>query len=86
MGQPLQVRAYASLEELEGLLPAWDELLSHFATATTFSTWQWLVPWWRAYGRDQKLKVLAFFDPRETLVGLAPLASATQRISSGLAF
>ncbi|PYV22445.1 MAG: hypothetical protein DMG24_16740 [Acidobacteria bacterium] len=86
MGQLLQVRAYESLEELEGLLPAWDELLSHFATATTFSTWQWLVPWWRAYGRDQKLKVLAFFDPRETLVGLAPLASATQRISSGLAF
>jgi len=40
----------------------WDQLLSEFPTATTFSTLDWLLPWWHAFGKAQQLKVLRFYD------------------------
>lgn len=84
--QSLQVRVYESLDDLQGLLPAWENLLSHSPTATIFSTWEWLAPWWRAFGNDQELMVLAFFDPHQTLAGLAPLSLSTHRVSRVLKF
>ncbi len=77
----LQVRAYESLQDLQSLRPAWDDLLSAIPDASTFSTWEWLAPWWRAFGGGQQLMVLACFDESSRLVGLAPLA--LQRRSSG---
>jgi CelD/BcsL family acetyltransferase involved in cellulose biosynthesis len=81
----LRVRAYRSLDETEDLLPAWDELLSKFSQATTFSTWEWLAPWWRAYGNGQRLMIAGFFDAHEDLAALAPLWVSTQGASHTLA-
>ncbi len=73
MTQPaLNVRVYDTVESLSNLQPEWDELLAEFPHATTFSTLDWLVPWWHAFGGSQQLKVLAFFDSGR-LVALAPL-------------
>ena len=80
----LTVRVYESLEALQALLPAWEELLSAFPAATIFSTWEWLAPWWRAFGAGRNLMVLGFFDSSEKLVGLAPLAALTERVGPGL--
>ncbi len=80
-GQSLQVRVYESLDELEKLVPVWENLLTDFPLATTFSTWEWLAPWWRAFGEGLELMALGFFDAGEALVGLAPLALAEHRIS-----
>ena len=60
----------------------WDQLLSQFPQATTFSTLDWLVPWWRAFGKGQ-LKVIAFFEAR-SLVALAPLAVVPHSVSGGM--
>ncbi len=79
----LQIRCYDSLDALEGLRPAWEELLSQVPTATIFSTWQWLVPWWRAFGQEQKLAVLAFYDSCQKLVGLVPLSLSVERVLPG---
>ena len=84
--QTLQVHVYESLEALQGLLPAWEELLSEFPTATIFSTWEWLAPWWRAFGNGQRLMVLGFFGTRQRLAGLAPLSLSTYRLARGLSF
>jgi CelD/BcsL family acetyltransferase involved in cellulose biosynthesis len=76
--QKLNVRVLTTLESLEMLRPAWDELLSQYPQASIFSTWEWLAPWWRAFGADQQLHVMAFEDMSSRLVGLAPLSISTQ--------
>src|SRR5438105_1015321 len=72
--ESLQVRSYRTLEELQNLQPAWEELLSSYPLATTFSTWEWLSAWWHAFGKGRELLVLAFFAPNSKLVGLAPFS------------
>jgi CelD/BcsL family acetyltransferase involved in cellulose biosynthesis len=82
----LEVRCYDSLDALAALLPAWEELLSQVPTATIFNTWEWLAPWWRAFGQEQRLAVLAFYESPPRLVGLAPLSLCTRRVSPALHF
>lgn len=84
MSRRLQVRVYRTPGELDGLRPAWKELLDRSATATIFSTWEWLLPWWQAYGSEQSLVVLAFFESGEELVGLAPMCLTTLRAAGAL--
>ncbi len=83
-GHNLQVRAHRSLDALELLRKDWEELLAAFPAATTFSTLEWLAPWWRAFGKGRELLVLAFHDDSSRLVGLAPLSVSTERTSTGI--
>ncbi len=69
----LQVRTYRSLEELQAIGPMWSALLAEYPLATTFSTADWLIPWWRAFGKNQQLLVAGFFAGAR-LVALAPLS------------
>src|SRR4029077_11999960 len=62
----------------------WDKLLAGVPTASVFSSWEWLLPLWRALGGGQPLCVLAFFDQAANLIGLAPLSLATRSFRSGL--
>ena len=68
----LEVRVYDTGESLCSLQNEWEQLISEFTAATTFSTPDWLLPWWRAFGSGQQLKVLGFRDSSR-LIGLAPL-------------
>lgn len=77
--QNLTLTVLDSLESLEALRSEWDALLDAYPSATTFSTYDWLVPWWRAFGGSDRLQVLAFRDGSSVLVGLAPLAITTRR-------
>jgi CelD/BcsL family acetyltransferase involved in cellulose biosynthesis len=74
----LTVRVYRDLDDLQTLVPAWNELLSVYAPATTFCSWEWLSSWWRAFGGARELLVLAFYhrSPNSDgeLIGLAPLS------------
>jgi len=79
----LKIRTYRSLDELETIRPAWDELLAAYPLATTFSTPEWLIPWWRGFGGDHEVLVLGLFDgPR--LVGLAPLSLTRIRVGKAI--
>src|SRR5215831_1591099 len=79
----LQTRVCDSLASLESLRPAWDKLLAEVPTASIFSTWEWLAAWWRAFGEEQQLRFLAFFDARHELTGLAGLALTDQNFFRG---
>jgi CelD/BcsL family acetyltransferase involved in cellulose biosynthesis len=81
--QTLTVDVHESIESLDHLRPEWDSLLSAYPCSTTFSTYEWLVPWWRAFGGKDRLLVLAFRDASSVLVGLAPLA-LTKRMAFSL--
>jgi len=70
----VQLRAFQSLDELAQLRLEWEKLLSSYPLATTFSTWEWLSSWWRAFAGEQQLLVLAAFSCNSELVGLLPLS------------
>jgi CelD/BcsL family acetyltransferase involved in cellulose biosynthesis len=75
--QNLKISVHESLESLEHVRLEWDALLRDYSYATIFSTYEWLVSWWRAFGANDRLLVLAFRDASSTLVGLAPMALTT---------
>src|SRR5215470_13438852 len=77
----LRVRICETLDEIESLRPHWDRLLCDFDGATTFASWEWLVPWWRAFRERRILLVLAFFDESSELVGLAPLCVEKRKVT-----
>ena len=76
----LETRTYRRLAELEAIAPSWQELVADYPLATTFATPEWLMPWWRSFGKDQELLVAGFFaDSR--LVGLAPFSISRLRFA-----
>jgi CelD/BcsL family acetyltransferase involved in cellulose biosynthesis len=77
--QSMQIEVYDRLEQLDDLRSDWDALLAEFPHATTFSTLEWLIPWWRAFAGDSRLRILAARDESRSLVGLAPLALISRR-------
>jgi len=76
----LETQTYCSLEELETIREKWEELLASYLLSTPFSTPEWLIPWWRSFGKSQELFVVAFFANGSQLVGLAPLSITRIRV------
>lgn len=70
----MKLRVYRNLDELATLREAWDQLLCEYGSSTTFSTWEWLSCWWRAFGNGSQLFALALLDGPSRLVGLAPFS------------
>jgi CelD/BcsL family acetyltransferase involved in cellulose biosynthesis len=78
--EALEVRTYRDLEELETLRANWTDLLEPYSLASTFCTPEWLISWWRSFGKDQELLVAGFFNQASQLVGLAPLSVTPVRV------
>jgi peptidoglycan/xylan/chitin deacetylase (PgdA/CDA1 family)/CelD/BcsL family acetyltransferase involved in cellulose biosynthesis len=75
----VKIVLYQRWEEVEQKLSAhWNPLLKQSASDTFFLTWEWLAPWWNAYGAGKTPFVLAAWES-ERLVGLAPLMIETVR-------
>jgi CelD/BcsL family acetyltransferase involved in cellulose biosynthesis len=75
----LNLQVCGTREDLERLRPEWDALLTEFPHSTTFCSWEWLVPWWRAFAQQDRLLVVAARDASSKLVGLAPLIVTRER-------
>ena len=75
----MKVVLYQRWEEVEQKLSAqWNSLLKQSASDTFFLTWEWIAPWWNAYGTGKTPFVLAAWE-NDRLVGLAPLMTETVR-------
>jgi CelD/BcsL family acetyltransferase involved in cellulose biosynthesis len=70
----LIVKVFRTIDDFDKLRVRWEELLAQYPQASIFSSWEWLTTWWRAFGADQQLHVLAFEDGSSQLVGLIPLS------------
>ncbi len=71
----LSTQTYNALEQLENLRSQWEDLLANYPLATTFSTPEWLLSWWRSFGQQQDILAIgAFVD--SSLVGFAGLSLA----------
>jgi CelD/BcsL family acetyltransferase involved in cellulose biosynthesis len=75
----LTVTVYRTVDDLDQLRDRWEELLAQYPQSSIFSTWEWLTTWWRAFGTEKQLHVLAFEDASAQLVGLAPFALITRK-------
>jgi CelD/BcsL family acetyltransferase involved in cellulose biosynthesis len=75
----LKVQTHESVDQVEDLRAEWENLLAQCPQATTFSTLEWLLPWWKVFGCNDELRVLTFSDASSTLVGVAPLALTRRR-------
>jgi len=83
-GEALTTRAIRSLDELLDLSQAWDELLSEYPLATTFSSLEWLTSWWQSFGKNRQFVVFALLDADSRLIGVAPLSISRQRFGGFL--
>jgi len=64
-GRGLRVAPVASLESLSG---EWNSL----APDRPFSRYEWLAPWWRRLGTNQRLFTLGVWNESDELVAIAP--------------
>jgi CelD/BcsL family acetyltransferase involved in cellulose biosynthesis len=74
----LTVKVFRTIDDLDRVRVRWEELLAQYPQGSIFSTWEWLTTWWRAFGADQQLHVLAFEDGSSQLVGLIPFSLITR--------
>lgn len=84
---PLSVQVVDRPEELARRRAQWDELVARSADPQPTVAPDWLLAWWREFGRDggRKLRAVLVFD-RGRLVGLAPLLARTFWYRPGIPF
>jgi CelD/BcsL family acetyltransferase involved in cellulose biosynthesis len=80
----LRFQEYRSWDELALIRTAWGELLAESSSRTIFLTWEWLKPWWDAFGEGRQIIALAASDDEGGLAGLALLSSERRRIVTGI--
>jgi CelD/BcsL family acetyltransferase involved in cellulose biosynthesis len=70
-----------SRERFEELRSSWSKLVERIPTASIFQTFQWNFCWWQAFGKHDKLFVIACYRGSR-LVGIAPLMVTRGRFST----
>jgi CelD/BcsL family acetyltransferase involved in cellulose biosynthesis len=83
----LTCRLVTDVAELEGLRPAWLDLLQRSSANEPMLSPEWLLTWWRVFGPQQgrRLRVVQLHQG-ERLVGLAPLLGRRHWYRSVLPF
>jgi CelD/BcsL family acetyltransferase involved in cellulose biosynthesis len=79
----MHLEQYESWQDMERLRPAWESLLLESPERTIFLAWEWLKPWWNAYGAGQRVIALAAYEGAKVLVGLALLSCEERRTPLG---
>jgi CelD/BcsL family acetyltransferase involved in cellulose biosynthesis len=75
----VRIQLIDDLAALEAYHAAWDRLLQHSPTNTTFQTFAWLTSWGEVFGEDYGLRILLGFEG-DSLVAAAPLVLSTKRL------
>jgi len=70
--QEVKVQHVRTEAELLALQKPWADLMADAPDASLFLTWEWTNAWWRHYGVEQGLWLLAAWDGAGRLAGVAP--------------
>lgn len=68
----LRTEVVRTESELLGLEEDWRALLQDAQVVSIFLTWEWITTWWRHYGHEHSLYIVAVWDTTGALVGVAP--------------
>jgi CelD/BcsL family acetyltransferase involved in cellulose biosynthesis len=71
-----------SSEDLDQVGPDWSTLAGAAASTSIFLTWEWCSTWWRHFGDNFGLWVVAVWDAHGELAGLAPLMVARDAVGA----
>ncbi len=70
-GSPaLTIKIFESAAAFDELRDSWQSLHDLDVRASVFASWEWQSCWWRHYGKDQPLRIVAIYAA-EGLVGIA---------------
>jgi CelD/BcsL family acetyltransferase involved in cellulose biosynthesis len=67
---------------LHALQEPWTALLAEAGQTPVFLTWEWISTWWRHYGHEDGLWLLAATDPAGRLIALAPWMRVRQHLGA----
>lgn len=73
----ISVKKIDKESEFSDLANFWNNLLKQTDADNPFLTWQWLHSWWKFYGEESKLMILAVEKDQE-IIALAPLMIRTK--------
>jgi CelD/BcsL family acetyltransferase involved in cellulose biosynthesis len=75
----LTFQVYRDLDDLRQIQERAEELSVAYPEASIFSSLDWLISWWETFHNSHQLMVLAAFDSRSRLAGLATLYQSEER-------
>jgi len=85
--QSYHIEIIKSLERFHTLSDEWNKLLSQSAAKTIFLSWEWLYSWAETYiDKSRELFILAVFDEKDHLVGIAPWYVSRKRVLQFLSY
>ena len=64
----------ATSEEFESLSREWTELFQELPQPYVFLSFEWMFTWWKHWGKERHLAIIAVRDPQGGMVALAPLS------------
>jgi CelD/BcsL family acetyltransferase involved in cellulose biosynthesis len=73
LGQGTWITAAGEFERLRG---EWRELFEAAGQQNAFLSFEWMSTWWKHWGKNRRLAMVAVRDERGRLVGLAPFSIA----------
>lgn len=76
----MYVRIIDKLPDFQKLEPQWDEMLAHSDFQMPFYSWTWYDTWWKHFGHDYGLFVIAMEDGDGRLLAVAPLMKGRRRV------
>ena len=74
----IRIEHIHDLTRLNALQSTWDSILQQNSVKSIFLTREWASAWWKNYGEDKELWLLAAWD-EDLLVGIAPLMLIKKR-------
>jgi len=75
----MNVRRVRDVSEFKALAGAWRALSEVAASASVFTTWEWLFTWWKHYGDGHALEILVADDGGQ-LRGILPVYVRNERV------
>ncbi len=76
----MKIKIITSKEELLGSLAQdWNALLKDNVNNVIYLTHEWIMAWWNSFGNGNKLNVIAVYDERGQLSGIAPMMRTKSR-------
>lgn len=77
----VQVRVFNDFHSLDMDSRTWNDLVLRSETNSVFQTYEWITSWWKVFGAQRKLLVIAVYRDNQ-LVGLAPLMEEPARVGA----
>ncbi len=76
----LSIIKVSTRNEFSRLKEDWTSLLKKSKCDTIFLTWEWMHTWWKCFKENKQLFVLAVYDEKGNLAGIAPLCMDKKKI------